>query len=117
MKADLEDVHERWKERMREEGRLKDPKTDHYLMFIATQNKIRRDILEFICEKKKNFNEIKKNFDTNDFQIKYHLDILENALFLEKIEDKGDKYYLLTPRGLLFVLYIMKVEFASNSNG
>ena len=37
-----------WLEKLKREGKLKDPTEDHKIGLIALQNKIRRDIIKFI---------------------------------------------------------------------
>lgn len=89
-----------WLERMKKEGKLRDPTEDHKIGLIALQNRIRREIIKFIgVGEKKSFDEIKERFNLTDAQAKMHLDLLKQALFVEPLDEDGKKYYILTPRG------------------
>ncbi len=89
-----------WLEKVKKEGKLRDPTEDHKIGLIALQNRIRREIIKFIgVDKKKSFEEIKERFNLTDAQAKMHLDLLEQALFIESVKENGKKYYVLTPRG------------------
>ena len=91
---------EEWLEKIKREGKQRDPTEDHKLELVALQNKVRREIVKFIgIDNKKTVNEIKNEFNLKDSQVKLHLDLLEQALFVEGVEEEGDKYYVLTPRG------------------
>ena len=66
-----------WLERMKKEGKLRDPTEDHKIGLIALQNRIRREIIKFIgVGEKKCFDEIKERFNLTDAQAKMHLDLL-----------------------------------------
>ena len=89
-----------WLEKLKREGKLKDPTEDHKIGLRALQNRIRREIIKFIgIGGKKSMNEIAERFKLNESQVKLHLDLLEQALFVEKIEENGSIYFILTPRG------------------
>ncbi len=89
-----------WLEKLKREGKLRDPTEDHKIGLIALQNKIRREIIKFISVSgKKSFKEIKEKFKLTDAQAKMHLDLLEQALFIESTEENREKFYTLTPRG------------------
>ena len=89
-----------WLEKMKKDGKLREPTEDHRMRLIALQNRIRREILRFIgVGSKKSFEEIKERFNLTDMQAKMHLGLLEQALFVESIEENGKKFYMLTPRG------------------
>ncbi len=89
-----------WLEKMKKEGKLREPTEDHRMRLIALQNRIRREIIKFIgVGSKKSFEEIKERFNLTDTQAKMHLGLLEQALFVESIEENGKKFYMLTPRG------------------
>ena len=89
-----------WLERLKREGKLKDPTEDHKIALRALQNRVRREIIKFIgVGGKKNMGEIAKRFKLKESQAKLHLDLLEQALFIEKIEEDGNIYFVLTPRG------------------
>ncbi|RLI76966.1 ArsR family transcriptional regulator [Archaeoglobales archaeon] len=89
-----------WLERIKREGKLRDPTEDHRIGLVALQNKIRRDTIRFIgLNGKKTQEEIKEWFNLSDAQLKMHLGLLEQALFVEVVEENGKEYYILTPRG------------------
>ncbi len=89
-----------WLERIKREGKLRDPTEDHKIGLMALQNRIRREIIKFIgVGGKRSLEEIKERFGLTDSQAKMHLDLLVQALFIEPLEENGKKYYVLTPRG------------------
>lgn len=94
-----------WQDKMFKEGKITDWKTDHERGLDATNNRTRRAILGFIGFGK-SLEEIKKQFKLNDAMAKYHLDVLEQALFVEKQKKDGKTYYALTPRGAGFCDHI-----------
>ncbi len=99
-KSELLRRKKEWLEKIKKEGKLRNPTEDHKIGLIAIQNRIRREIIKFIgIGGKKNFGEIKERFKLSDSQAKMHLDLLEQALFIESIKENGEKYYVLTPRG------------------
>lgn len=91
----------KWQDRMFKEGRISDWKTDHERGLDATYNRTRRAILGAIGFGK-SFDDIKKEFKLTDAVAKYHLDVLEHALFVEKETRSGKAHYKLTPRGAGF---------------
>ena len=89
-----------WLEKLKREGKLRDPTEDHRIGLVALQNKIRRDILRFIgVNGKKTREKIREWFNLSDAQVKMHLGLLEQALFIEAVKENGKEYYVLTPRG------------------
>ena len=99
-KEELMRRKQEWLEKMKREGKLRDPTEDHKIGLMALQNRIRREIIKLIGkEGRKSFEEIKGRFGLSDSQTKMHLDLLEKALFIEAVEKGGEKYYVLTPRG------------------
>ncbi|MDY6965983.1 MAG: ArsR family transcriptional regulator [Halobacteriota archaeon] len=96
---DLAKRKEEWIKKIKKEGKLKNPTEDHKLGLKALQHKTRRDILDFIGYDVKKEDEIRKEFELDDLQLKIHLPMLEQALFVEK---EGD-FYRLTPRGLSYM--------------
>jgi len=85
-----------WAEKMRKDGKMADPTKDHKIALDTLQNPLRRDILKIIgTTGKKTIDEITKELNMESSQIKYHLGMLEKALFVEQ----EDNSYVLTPRG------------------
>ena len=85
---------EEWVAKMKKEGRMKEDMTeDHKACLNALQNPVRRNILKALVEQKKS--ELK----LTDSQASYNLNTLESTLCIEKEENEGVTYYILTPRG------------------
>ncbi|AKB19259.1 MULTISPECIES: winged helix-turn-helix domain-containing protein [unclassified Methanosarcina] len=91
---------EEWLERMKREGKLtRNPTEDHKFGLKTLQNNTRRNILIFLGNSKKSYEEIKKEFNLNESMTNFHLSMLEDALYIEKEEKDGTVYYFPTPRG------------------
>ncbi|MGB9927348.1 MAG: winged helix-turn-helix domain-containing protein [Methanosarcina sp.] len=91
---------EEWVAKMKKEGRMKEDMTeDHKTCLNALQNPVRRNILKALVKQKKTLDEIKTEFNLNDSQLSYNLNMLESTLCIEKEETGGTTYYILTPRG------------------
>ncbi len=92
---------EEWLERMKKEGKLpEDKKEDHRRMSRALENPTRREIMKYIgANEQRTIDEIKKEFDIHESQVKMHLDFLEQGLVIEKKEKEDKTLYQLTPRG------------------
>lgn len=90
-----------WLEKVKREGKLtRNPTEDHKFGLKVLQNTLRRNILISVGKGEKSYEEIKEEFKLNDYQAKFHLSMLEDALYIEKEEDDGENaYYLPTPRG------------------
>lgn len=67
------------------------------------QNPVRRDILKHLGEKKMTYDELKAEFKLPDMQIKLHLGMLEDTLYIEK---EGESTYIITPRGEAFLMNV-----------
>ncbi len=92
----LEKSKSLWLKKLENEGKLLNPKEDHRRGLRALQNKTRRALLKYIGENIKEFEDIKIYFNLNDSEAKFHLSMLEYALFIERINSG----YKLTLRGL-----------------
>ncbi|AYK14802.1 MAG: winged helix-turn-helix domain-containing protein [Methanosarcina flavescens] len=91
---------EEWVAKMKKEGRMKEDMTeDHKACLNALQNPVRRNILKALVEQKKSLEEIKTELKLTDSQASYNLNTLESTLCIEKEENEGVTYYILTPRG------------------
>lgn len=75
------------------------PKKDHYLAYRTMMNQTRRDLLKFIGNNARTFEEIKIKFQEEEEQIKYHLSMLEQLFYI--INTKSG--WKATPRGLGFL--------------
>jgi DNA-binding transcriptional ArsR family regulator len=84
-------IKEEWLEQMKREGKLtRNPTEDHKFGLKVLQNTTRREILISLGSERKSFEEIKEKFNLN---------MLEDALYIEKIEEEGKVFYIPTPRG------------------
>lgn len=91
---------EEWVAKMKREGKMKEDMTeDHKACLNALQNPVRRNILKALVGQRKTFEEIKTEFKITDYQANYNLNMLESTLCIEKEENEGVTYYVLTPRG------------------
>ena len=91
---------EEWIAKMKREGKMKEDMTeDHKACLNALQNPVRRNILQALVGQRKTFEEIKTEFKITDYQANYNLNMLESTLCIEKEENEGVTYYVLTPRG------------------
>ena len=85
-----------WLEKLKKTQKLISPTEDHKRGLRALQNVQRREILKFIGYDVKNFEDIKNKLKLDDSQIQFHLSMLEQALFIEKLNDT----WRATPRGI-----------------
>lgn len=91
---------EEWLEKMRHEGKItRSPTEFHKLGLKTLQNNIRRNILISLECGKKSFEEIKKEFNLKESMASFHLNMLEDALFIEKEEKEGTVNYFPTLLG------------------
>jgi predicted transcriptional regulator len=89
-----------WVAKMKHEGKMKEDMTeDHKACLNALQNPVRRNILKALVGQRKTLEEIKTEFKITDYQANYNLNMLESTLCIEKEENEGVTYYVLTPRG------------------
>jgi len=91
----------RWLKKLENEGKLQNPKVDHNRGLMVLQN--RREILRFMGINVMRIDKIKSQFNLSDSVIVFHLTMLEQALFIERI----NKGWRLTPRG---IGYLKNVE-------
>lgn len=76
-----------------------DKKLDHSRAYRTLMNEIRRELLKFIGYEIRSISEIKKKFNLEEEQLKYHLSMLEQSLYV--IE--SSEGWKSTPRGLGFL--------------
>jgi predicted transcriptional regulator len=89
-----------WLEKMKREGKLtRNPTEDHKFGLKVLQNTVRREILISLKDEKKSYEEIKEKFNLNDHMANFHLNMLEDALYIEKKEEEGKIFYFPTLRG------------------
>lgn len=77
----------------------RNPREDHGMGLKTLQNPARRQILKLLSENNMNLGEIGKEMGIEGMQAKLHLDMLEDALYVEKTDSNGEAVYGLTPRG------------------
>lgn len=96
---DLQKRKEDWLNKVKAEGKMKNPTEDHRLGLKALQNPTRRSILKSIPEDGVVYEDVKSKFNLDNMQAKMHLNFLEEALYIEKVENEDNCRYCLTPRG------------------
>lgn len=96
----LKDSRKEWIDKIKKEkGIVRNPTEDHDIGLKTLQNPVRRKILYFLAESDKKIEDIQNSFKVDRMQAKFHLDMLENALYIEKIDVNGIGQYRLSPRG------------------
>lgn len=90
-KEELHDFLEKLKE--------SDVKLEHTRAYRTLMNQARRNILRFIGYKIKNMDELKKEFNLGEEQLKYHLLMLNQCLYIID----SPKGWKVTPKGLGFL--------------
>ncbi len=102
-----------WFEKLELEGKLtKNPSESHKFGLNVLQNTLRREILVYIGNDRKSFEEIKEKFNLNDQMTNFHLNMLEDALYIEKKEEESKIFYFPT---LLGEVYLENVEMKRGS--
>jgi len=88
---ELDAFYEKWGKR--------DHSLDHKMAARTLTSQIRRGIMKYIGYDVKPTEEIKEEFELDDDQVKYHLDMLEQPSYLMDC----DGNWKLTPRGIGFL--------------
>lgn len=97
---DASEKKKEWMDKIKREGRDKEnPSVDHAIGLRTLQNPTRRKILKLLYAGKMSIEEIKNELDLNSTEAKFHIDMLENALYVDKIEDTDPQEYQISPRG------------------
>ncbi|MEZ5336376.1 MAG: winged helix-turn-helix domain-containing protein [Methanolobus sp.] len=90
--------------RIEKEGRAKaNPSEDHKIGLQTMQNPTRRKILKILFSSSVSIEEIGKKLDINSSMAKFHVEMLENALYVDKVEDSKPLMYQISPRGEAFL--------------
>ena len=76
-----------------------DKKVDHSNLMRCMSNETRRDLLNFIGYDVRIMEELKKKFEMEVDQIKYHLSMLEHSLYIMESQER----WKATPRGIGFM--------------
>lgn len=95
---------EEWLRKVEKEGRSKaNPTEDHKIGLQTMQNPIRRKILKILGRSSVSSEEIGEKLNLNISMAKFHVEMLENALYVDKIEDSEPIMYQISPRGEAFL--------------
>lgn len=98
----------KWLDKLEREGKLtKNPTESHRFGLKVLQNTARREILVSLGSERKSFEEIKEKFNLNDQMANFHLNMLEDALYIEKKKKEEKIFYFPT---LLGEGYLKNVE-------
>lgn len=96
----LKSSRKEWIEKIKKEkGIVRNPTEDHDIGLKTLQNPVRRKILSFLAETDRTIEDIQNSFKLEKMQARFHLDMLENALYIEKIATNDTEQYHLSPRG------------------
>ena len=76
-----------------------DKRVDHSNAMRCMSNETRRDLLNYIAYEVKSMEELKKRFEMEIDQIKYHLSMLEHSLYVMESQEG----WKATPRGIGFM--------------
>ena len=76
-----------------------DKRIDHSNAMRCMSNETRRELLNFIGYDLKSMEELKKKFEMEGDQIKYHLSMLEHSLYVMESQEGWKS----TPRGIGFI--------------
>jgi DNA-binding transcriptional ArsR family regulator len=74
-------------------------KLSHELYLRAVNNPLRRKILEFLTEGNATMKELEAKTNLDEITLKWHLDVLEGGLCVEKENKQGNIIYKLTKFG------------------
>ncbi|MCQ6963424.1 winged helix-turn-helix domain-containing protein [Methanolobus chelungpuianus] len=100
-----------WMNKLKEEGKLKaNPTEDHAIGLRTLQNPTRRKILKALSGNSLDMEGIGAQLGLSRSEAKFHLDMLENALYIEKSKDTEPVMYQLTPRGEGFLANVEDVK-------
>jgi len=92
---------EAWMRELEESGVISDITEDHRLRLTALQNPTRRRILGALEERPKKLEELSQHLNIPSTQLKFHIEMLKSALYVELDGDLVD----LTPRGVHYLRY------------
>jgi DNA-binding transcriptional ArsR family regulator len=99
VEKDAAEKKKEWMAKIKKEGRNIENKTeDHAIGLRTLQNPTRRKILKLLYNNPLSIDEIKNELDLNSTEAKFHIDMLETALYVDKIENTTPQEYQLSPR-------------------
>lgn len=100
-----------WLSKLEKEGRLKaNPTEDHAIGLRTLQNPTRRKILKMLNGCSLCIDEIGEKLNLTISQAKFHVDMLENALYIDKVENSNPIMYQLSPRGEGFLQNVEEMK-------
>ena len=76
-----------------------DKKVDHSNLMRCMSNETRRDLLNYIAYEVRSMEELKKEFEMEADQVKYHLSMLEHSLYVMESQEG----WKATPKGIGFM--------------
>jgi DNA-binding transcriptional ArsR family regulator len=89
-----------WMDKLKKEGRLKDnPTEDHATGLRTLQNPTRRKILKMLNGSPLSIEDIGNRLNLRGPEAKFHVEMLENALYVDKVEGSEPVMYQISPRG------------------
>ncbi len=107
MKEVSEKEIEEWFEKKRLEGKImRNPTEFHKFGLKTLQNNVRRNILLSLGSGKRSLEEIKEDFNLKESMANFHLNMLEEALYIEKEEKEGTIHYSPTLLGESYLEYV-----------
>ncbi|MDK2830897.1 MAG: hypothetical protein PWQ75_649 [Methanolobus sp.] len=93
-----------WLNKLEKEGRLKaNPTEDHKIGLQTMQNPMRRKILKILNNSSLSIGDIGDNLNLNNSMAKFHVEMLENALYVDRVEGSEPLMYQISPRGEAFL--------------
>ncbi len=100
-----------WLSKLKEEGKLKaNPTEDHAIGLRTLQNPTRRNILKLLNGGSLSIEEIGSKLNLRGPEAKFHLDMLENALYIDKVKDTEPLMYQISPRGEGFIANVEEMK-------
>jgi DNA-binding transcriptional ArsR family regulator len=89
-----------WLSKLEKEGRLKtNPTEDHAIGLRTMQNPVRRKILKLLHRGSLSLEDIGDKLGLNNSIAKFHVEMLENALYVDKVEVSERVMYQISLRG------------------
>lgn len=89
-----------WMKKLEKEGRLKEnPSEDHTIGLRTMQNPVRRKILKLLYAEPLSLKEIAEKLNLNNSMAKFHVEMLENALYADSVGNSEQAMYRISPRG------------------
>lgn len=108
---DLAKKKHEWMSKLEKEGRLKaNPTEDHAIGLRTLQNPTRRKILKMLGGCSLCIRDIGEKLNLSGSQAKFHVDMLENALYIDRVDGSEPTMYRLSPRGEGFLQNVEEMK-------